>query len=172
MLLNLSPSSLNTGTLKMSVINGNNKIQIYQDNTCLIDLTDADTANNIKTWNLANSAIPSTLQIAGFNHSSSAGDIQIKLEYFVPGGVESIYEDIVKCTVLKIKSLLPDKGQEVDDNDDSNDTKIFVVDFSETSGDTVSVAVTTLPTIAESKLPDSWNLTGGTGSSQLLRTEV
>ncbi|MEA2013624.1 MAG: hypothetical protein U9O87_11220 [Verrucomicrobiota bacterium] len=80
------------------------------------------------------------------------------------------FSDTCTVNVLKVESLLPDKGIEVDDYDGDDDTKTFVVDISDTSGDIVTITATPNPLIAEADLPASWTLTGGTGTNKLVRT--
>jgi hypothetical protein len=69
-----------------------------------------------------------------------------------------------------IKSLLPNIGDEVDDQDGNPDTKTFVVCASDNPGDVVTVTAEPDPPVAEDDLPSSWSLTGGTGSGKLSRT--
>lgn len=76
----------------------------------------------------------------------------------------------VTFTLLDVISLKPDKGQEIDDGDNNDDTKTYVVCFSSTAGDKVTLTATADPTTAEASLPNCWSLVGGTGSGKLNRT--
>jgi hypothetical protein len=74
-----------------------------------------------------------------------------------------------QVTVVKVESLLPSEGTEIDDGDGDARTKSYVVCITPTAG-TVTVTATPSPTVAEEDLPSCWTLTGGTGSSKLTRT--
>jgi len=71
-------------------------------------------------------------------------------------------------TVIKVDSIRPDIGQEVDDGDGDDSTKVFVVSVAELSD--VTVAATLDPCIAETELPSGWTLNGGQGLGKLQRT--
>lgn len=78
--------------------------------------------------------------------------------------------DTLTLALVGVESLLPDKGEEIDDGDGNPDTKTFVVCASTTPGDIVTVTATPKPPMDEADLPPCWNLSGGTGSSKLQRT--
>ena len=73
----------------------------------------------------------------------------------------------VTVDVVEVDSITPDDGKEVDDGDGNTDTKAYVVQV-DTSG-SVNVTAKSKPSVAESKLPACWNLSGGTGSGKLTR---
>jgi len=70
--------------------------------------------------------------------------------------------------VVRVASLLPNEGTEIDDGDGNPDTKTFVVCKSDSGA--VTVTATPNPGVAEANLPGSWTLTGGTGTGKLSRT--
>ncbi|MCD6049808.1 MAG: hypothetical protein K0Q55_1211 [Verrucomicrobia bacterium] len=70
--------------------------------------------------------------------------------------------------VVKVASLTPDKGDEVDDGDGNADTKMYVI-CAVTNGVCTVTAVSD-PALAEADLPSCWSLTGGTGTGKLVRT--
>ena len=79
-------------------------------------------------------------------------------------------------TVVKVASLEPDPGpciEEIDDSDGNPDTKSFVACAE--NGGVITVRATPNPVVSEQNLPGygytwGWQLTGGTGSSWLIRT--
>ncbi|MBM4028706.1 MAG: hypothetical protein FJ280_25415 [Planctomycetes bacterium] len=76
--------------------------------------------------------------------------------------------DWAEVKVIGIASLLPDDGVEVDDGDNNPNTKRYFL-FKADSG-TVTVNAIPDPGVEEWELPSSWSLTGGIGSSNLVRT--
>lgn len=67
-----------------------------------------------------------------------------------------------------VKSLLPNEGLEIDDKDGDSNTKTFVIPIA-ASGDLTITAVPE-PRLDEAELPAEWTLTGGSGTSKLVRT--
>jgi hypothetical protein len=80
----------------------------------------------------------------------------------------------VQVTVIRLVSLLPDVGEEIDDGDGNPDTKSFVVCVVDPNYDpnVVTVTAVTDPCVPEENLLNCgcWGLEGGTGTSQLFRT--
>jgi len=75
-------------------------------------------------------------------------------------------------TVVKVASLLPDVGTEIDDGDGDPDTRSFAVCV---CPGVVTVTATPDPNVPEQCLPGygytwGWTLTGGIGTSRLTRT--
>ena len=93
--------------------------------------------------------------------------VTVKVERINVSGCVA-HEATCKVETVKVKSLLPDKGIEVNDGDNDPNTKSFVLKVEETGK--VTVTATPEPNISESELPDCWSLTGGDGSSKLQRT--
>ena len=80
-------------------------------------------------------------------------------------------------TVVKVASLLPDVGTEIDDGDSNPDTKSFAVCIVDPNYEPnfVTVTATPNPVVPEQCLPGygyswGWQLTGGKGTSRLFRT--
>lgn len=84
--------------------------------------------------------------------------------------------DKARLNIVKVESLLPDTYTIEVPLDNSNplnpqidpNNRLFVVDADEEN--VVTVTATPSPNIPESKLPQSWSLTGGDGTSKLTRT--
>ena len=76
--------------------------------------------------------------------------------------------DNIQVSVIKVESILPNIGQEVDDGDGNNQTKVFVISVTNTSD--VTVTATLNPLMVESALPSGWTINGGQGSGKLQRT--
>lgn len=74
--------------------------------------------------------------------------------------------------VVGVESLLPDippgEGTEIDDGDNDDNTKTFVIPVA-TSG-VVTVKAKSKPLLTESELPPGWQMTGGNGTDKLERT--
>ena len=73
-----------------------------------------------------------------------------------------------KMAVIKVESILPNIGKEVDDLDKNYNTKVFVISVTNTID--IIVTATISPTIAESDLPMGCTMAGGQGSGKLQRT--
>ena len=99
-------------------------------------------------------------------HSHTPGQYQVHATGF--DYYDQDDSDWAYVYVVEVASLLPDVGTQFDDGDSDPDTKSYVVGIA-TSG-VVTVTATPNPSIAEENLPDSWSLTGGTGSGDLERT--
>jgi len=70
-------------------------------------------------------------------------------------------------TVVCVESLLPNKGEEIDDCDENPDTKTFVL---RTASGNIVVTATPFPLMSEANLPLCWALTGGQGEGKISRT--
>ena len=85
---------------------------------------------------------------------------------------DSCYEECI-INVIRVESLLPDVGQEIDDQDGNPDTKTFVASISSNAGDVVTVTAIPNPSISEANLPTCWiyDVTEGmaSGSGKLER---
>ncbi len=82
--------------------------------------------------------------------------------------------DTDTCTVyvVKVASLLPDVGTEMDDGDDDPNTKSYVVSIVDANDDVnvVTVTATPYPDVNEANLPDCWDFTGGTEVNDFVHT--
>lgn len=76
-------------------------------------------------------------------------------------------QETCKVNVLKVESITPDMGVEIDDEDGNPDTRVFVVS---TNSGVVTVTADLDPDISESSLPSCMTLVGGQGTAKLQRT--
>lgn len=85
--------TLTTGTLKLEATAGGSRVKVW---------TSAEKGTEItlpKTWNLATETVPATLYLEGYEQSTSANDVELKLSY--ANGGSSIGEDKLKITVVR-----------------------------------------------------------------------
>jgi hypothetical protein len=76
--------------------------------------------------------------------------------------------DTFTIIAIGVGSLIPDQGVEFDDGDNDPDTRSFALCVAPSG--VVTVTATPIPAVAESLLPPSWALVGGTGTGKLVRT--
>ena len=93
--LDIEPSSLSTGTVRLE--SNNTKIKIWE----------SATKNNMEiilpaTWDLSTTSVPTELFVEGFNESNSQNDTTLTLSYTAPGGSTPICEDNINITVVRI----------------------------------------------------------------------
>lgn len=69
--------------------------------------------------------------------------------------------------VLRIASLTPEAGTEVDDGDNNPHTRRYF--FFKTDRGTITVRAVPDPAVVEDDLPDGWSLQGGSGTGRLSR---
>lgn len=123
---------------------------------------------------IRNSDNPS-ISISVTPNSASCADYPFEMPIAFTANDNSGWYDVLinstpfskKICVIKVESLLPSRGEEVDDFDDNSDTKTFVL--RRTPG-TLTVTAVPSPSVSEANLPTRWTLTGGEGRSRLTRT--
>lgn len=93
-----------------------------------------------------------------------SGAYTVTVKASLDGVADSDATNTCKVTVVKVTSLLPDIGTELDDGDGDPNTKSYVVSIVDANGDPNIVTVTAAPSpdVNEEDLPDSWSFTGGT----------
>lgn len=150
--------------LEVKTEDGGGKVKVYNEDTLLID------GSGTKEWELSNDFrmedVPSPLRVIGKTASAEEDDVEILYKF--KWGTEEWTEASEKLTVVEIESILPDIGQEIDDDDGDDETKVFVVSVTNTSD--VTVTATLNPEIEEADLPSGWTINGGTGEGKLERT--
>ena len=85
--------TLTTGTLKLEATAGGSRVKVW---------TSATKGTEVPlpvTWNLATSTVPATLYLEGYDESTSANDVELKLSY--ADGGSSICDDKLKVTVVR-----------------------------------------------------------------------
>ena len=85
--------TMNTGTLKLEATAGGSRVKIWTTSTKGTEITLP------KTWDLATETVPATLYLEGYDESTSANDIELKLGYANSGS--SICDDKLKVTVVR-----------------------------------------------------------------------
>lgn len=122
-------------------------------------------ADYIKTFSTGDTANPMTIKeiadkYGGGVYTFYAGS---------PGGCSgNCGQDSRDFTIVELNSIKPDIGQEIDDGDSDDDTKIFIVSVSESSD--VIVTAELVPDLDEYLLPLGSTINGGTGTGKLQRT--
>jgi hypothetical protein len=128
--------------------------------------TDSTADSSLLNWTISPNTAGATIDSNGVVSLGTAGG---SLTVTASAGGGSC-RDSFTLTHIAVKSLLPDIGDEVDDQDGNPNTRTFVVCASDNPGDVVTVTAEPDPPVAEDDLPSYWSLTGGTGSGKLSRT--
>jgi hypothetical protein len=85
--------TLTTGTLKLEATAGGSRVKVWTSVTKGTEITLP------KTWDLATETVPTTLYLEGYDESTSANDVELKLSY--ANGGTSICDDKLKVTVVR-----------------------------------------------------------------------
>lgn len=129
-----------------------------------------DSNPSLTPFDLISTPCGYTLRKATLSGLDKVGDYVVKATSGCNG--HECSGDTITVTVVEVKSLLPDVGEEFDDGDGNPNTKSFVVCVVDPNYDPniVTVTATPNPNVSEEDLPDCWTLEGGTGTSKLFRT--
>jgi hypothetical protein len=87
--------TLTNGTLKLETTTGGSRVKVWSSKTKV-------TGTEIplpKTWDLTTETVPTTLYLEGYDESTSANDVELKLSY--ANGGTSICDDKLKITVVR-----------------------------------------------------------------------
>lgn len=79
-----------------------------------------------------------------------------------------VYSETVTIYVVKVSSLMPNNGIEIDDGDNNSNTKSFIVQ--KASSGTITVDASSYPQLEAEDLPVGWDIFGGDGYDLLFRT--
>ena len=115
-----------------------------------------------------------------WSEQNGVGGTLSKKTYTMPSISESPYE--ISCTVTddigsdtateniticKVESITPNYGEEVDDGDNNDKTKVYVYQVGNSD---VNISVTLSPALNENELPAGWTIECGNGEGKLMRT--